>query len=115
MYGYIALEADATTIIGLRFYDHGETPGLGGEIDNPDWQRLWRGKKIYDESGEPLIEVIKGRVAPGSNVRADNQVDGITGATLTGQGVTNLLRYWLGEQGFGPYLQQLREVGGEGI
>ncbi len=53
MYGYIALETDATTIIGLRFYDHGETPGLGGEIDDPEWQRLWRGKKIYDDSGEP--------------------------------------------------------------
>ncbi len=114
MYGYIALEEDATTIIGLRFYDHGETPGLGGKIDNPEWQRLWRGKKIYDDSGEPLIEVIKGRVAPGSDARADYRVDGITGATLTGHGVTNLLRYWLGEQGFGPYLQHLRDNGEEG-
>ncbi len=115
MYGYIALEEDATTIIGLRFYEHEETPGLGGEIDNPEWQQLWRGKRIYNESGEPLIEVTRGQVSTRGDARADHQVDGITGATLTGQGVTNLLRYWLGEQGFGPYLQQLREVREEGL
>jgi Na+-transporting NADH:ubiquinone oxidoreductase subunit C len=113
MYGYIALETDATTIIGLRFYDHGETPGLGGEIDDSEWQRLWRGKKIYGDSGEPLIEVIKGRVALGSNASADHQVDGLTGATLTGHGVPNLLRYGLGEQGCGPYLQHFRDDGEE--
>lgn len=113
LYGYIALEGDGNTIIGLRFYDHAETPGLGGEVDDPQWQRLWRGKRVYGESGEPLIEVIKGRVLPESDAGADHRIDGITGATLTGQGVTNLLRYWLGEQGFGPYLRQLREDGEE--
>jgi Na+-transporting NADH:ubiquinone oxidoreductase subunit C len=109
MYGYIALEDDATTIIGLRFYEHGETPGLGAEIDDPRWQEQWHGKKVYGESADTLIEVIKGQVSSDGNARADYQVDGITGATLTGDGVTNLLRYWLGEQGFGPYLQSLRQ------
>ena len=109
MFGYVALEADANTIVGLRFYQHGETPGLGGEIDNPKWQRLWRGKKIYGESAEPLIEVIKGQARRTGNAREAYQVDGITGATLTGGGVTNLLRYWFGEHGFGPYLQSMRE------
>jgi len=109
MYGYVALEADANTIVGLRFYQHGETPGLGGEIDNPKWQRLWRGKKIYGASAEPLVEVVKGAV-PKTNDGSDAyQVDGITGATLTGRGVTNLLRYWLGPHGFGPFLQTVRE------
>lgn len=111
MYGYIALGADANTVIGLRFYEHGETPGLGGEIDDPDWQAQWRGKKIYGESGEPLIEVVKGQAASGAagKTRAAYQIDGIAGATLTGRGVTNLLRYWLGDQGFGPYLKNIRE------
>ncbi len=108
MYGYVALEADANTIVGLRFYQHGETPGLGGEIDNPKWQKLWRGKKIYGTSAEPLIEVAKGIVARANDGSDAYQVDGITGATLTGHGVTNLLRYWLGAHGFGPFLQKLR-------
>lgn len=107
MYGYVALEADANTIVGLRFYQHGETPGLGGEIDNPKWQKLWRGKKIYGTSAEPLIKVAKGIVARTNDGSDAYQVDGITGATLTGNGVTNLLRYWLGAHGFGPFLQKL--------
>jgi Na+-transporting NADH:ubiquinone oxidoreductase subunit C len=109
MYGYIALEADANTIVGLRFYEHGETPGLGADIDNSQWLDLWRGKKVYGDSAEALIEVIKGRVTAEGNSQVIHQVDGITGATLTGDGVTNLLRYWLGEDGFGPYLQGLRQ------
>jgi Na+-transporting NADH:ubiquinone oxidoreductase subunit C len=109
MHGYVALEEDATTIIGLRFYDHGETPGLGAQIDDDRWLQLWRGKKVYDDGAEMMIEVIKGQVVEKGNTRVVHQVDGISGATLTGQGVTNLLRYWLGEQGFGPFLQDLRE------
>jgi len=115
MYGYVALEADANTIVGLRFYEHGETPGLGAEIENQQWLDLWRGKRVYGDSGEALIEVIKGQVAVEGNSQVDHQVDGITGATLTGDGVTNLLRYWLGEQGFGHYLQGLRQGGEDSI
>lgn len=110
MYGYVALEGDANTIVGLRFYQHGETPGLGAEIDNPRWQALWRGKKVYDDALDLRIEVIKGP-ATRSGDRAAYEVDGISGATLTGQGVTNLLRYWFGEHGFGLYLDKLRERG----
>lgn len=109
MYGYVALEADANTVVGLRFHQHGETPGLGGEIDNPKWQRLWRGKKIFDAGADPLIEVVKGSVPITNDGRDAYQVDGISGATLTGRGVTNLLRYWLGPHGFGPFLQTLRD------
>lgn len=110
MYGYVALENDANTIVGLRFYQHGETPGLGAEIDKPRWQRLWRGKKIYGNSPDPLIEVVKGRTPRGGD-GVVYQVDGITGATLTGRGVTNLLRYWFGDHGFGPFLKNQRESG----
>ena len=107
MYGFIALDKDLKTIKGITFYDHAETPGLGGEIDNPRWKALWDGKLAFDEEGAVAIEVIKGAVVPGS-ARAIHQVDGISGATLTARGVGNLVRYWLGEDGFGPYLATLR-------
>lgn len=108
LYGYIALEADANTIVGLRFYQHGETPGLGAEIGNPRWLSLWPGKRIYDDSATPKIEVVRGPASRRDVDEAAYEVDGISGATLTGRGVTNLLRYWFGEDGFGPYLQKLR-------
>lgn len=108
LYGYVALEPDANSVVGLRFYQQGETPGLGGEIDSSRWLSQWPGKRIYDENGEPVIEVIKGPGAPPGSARAGYQVDGISGATLTGRGVTNLLRYWFGSDGFGPFLERLR-------
>ena len=110
MYGFIALEPDANTVVGLQFYEHEETPGLGDQVDDVQWRALWRGKVVYDELGEPAIEVIRGRVTDGANAR--HQVDGLSGATLTGRGVTKLLRYWLGEHGYRPYLKRMRE--GEG-
>lgn len=107
MVGYIALEADLNTIVGLGFHDHGETPGLGGEIDNPRWKALWSGKQIFAPNGDLAIEVVKGNVNPqGSN--ASHQIDGLAGATLTSKGVSNLVQFWLGEQGFGPFIANLR-------
>ena len=109
MYGFIALEADGNTIAGLTFYEHGETPGLGDQIAHPSWRSLWQGKRLFDEAGDAKIEVVKGRVPAGDPLEA-YRVDGISGATLTGNGVTRLLRYWIGEHGYGPYLRRLREA-----
>jgi Na+-transporting NADH:ubiquinone oxidoreductase subunit C len=111
MYGYLALAPDGQTIRGLRFYEHGETPGLGDQVDKPAWRALWDGKQAYGSDGEPRVAVIKGTVRPGPD--ADYEVDGLAGATLTGRGVTNLLHYWLGPQGFGPYLEQFHPRGVE--
>jgi len=111
LYGFISLDAkDLSTIKGLVFYEHGETPGLGGEVDNPSWKALWDGKQAFDESGRLRIEVIKGQVNP-SRPEAKYQVDGLSGATLTARGVSNMLKYWLGADGFGAYLTQLKEQG----
>lgn len=107
MYGFLSLESDANTIKGLVFYAHGETPGLGGEIDNPNWQALWAGKKLRDENGELLFQVVKGSVDP-SAAGAEYRVDGLSGATLTSQGVSNTIAFWTGENGFGPYLLSLQ-------
>ncbi|UCF63115.1 MAG: Na(+)-translocating NADH-quinone reductase subunit C [bacterium] len=108
MYGFIALDSDLRTIEGFTFYEHGETPGLGGEVDNPNWKRIWKGKKAFGDEGEVKIEVIKGRVDPSSQ-EAMYQVDGLSGSTLTTRGVDNLVKFWLGENGYGPFFDRLRE------
>jgi Na+-transporting NADH:ubiquinone oxidoreductase subunit C len=107
LYGFVALEPDARTIADVTFYSHGETPGLGDFITKPSWRALWRGKRIFDDSGNVAIRVVKGHVSA-NNPRAEFLVDGVSGATLTGNGVTNLMQYWLGEHGYGPYLRKLR-------
>jgi Na+-transporting NADH:ubiquinone oxidoreductase subunit C len=106
LYGFIALESDANTVAGLGFYEHGETPGLGGEVDNPRWKAMWPGKQVYRE-GEVAVGLVKGTVDPASS-NADWQVDGLAGATLTSRGVSNLLHFWLGENGFEPFLTNLQ-------
>ncbi|RLA49395.1 MAG: Na(+)-translocating NADH-quinone reductase subunit C [Gammaproteobacteria bacterium] len=106
LYGFIALESDADTVAGLGFYEHAETPGLGGEVDNPRWKASWPGKKVYRD-GEVAIGLIKGAVDP-ANANASWEIDGLAGATLTARGVTNLVRFWLGENGFEPFLNNLK-------
>lgn len=106
LYGYLALDADGNTIKGITFYEHGETPGLGGEIDNPRWQALWPGRKAYGETGKPVIQVVKGQVGPPSE--DPHKVDGLSGATITSRGVSDLVQFWLGENGYGPYVERLR-------
>ncbi len=107
LYGFLALEKDATTVSGITFYDHKETPGLGGEIDNKKWQASWQGKQIVNAEGSKVLGVIKGAVAINS-ANAAYQIDGLAGATLTSRGVSNLIQFWVGENGFGPYLERLR-------
>jgi Na+-transporting NADH:ubiquinone oxidoreductase subunit C len=105
LYGFIALESDGNTVAGLGFYEHGETPGLGGEVDNPRWKALWPGKEVYRE-GEAALGLIKGSVDSGSS-DAPWQIDGLSGATLTSRGVSNLVQFWLGENGFALFLKNL--------
>lgn len=112
MYGFIALAPDFNTVKNFGFYEHAETPGLGGEVDNPNWKILWVDKKVYNDEGSPVIDVIKGSVSA-EDPMADYKVDGIAGATLTARGVANLVQYWLGEGGFAPYLKRLASEGGE--
>ncbi|HUT09836.1 MAG TPA: Na(+)-translocating NADH-quinone reductase subunit C [Thermoguttaceae bacterium] len=123
LYGFIALDGDMTgtiTIKSLAFYQHGETPGLGGEVDNPRWKVLWVDKKAFDESARgtdkewvPVIEVIKGAVAQ-DDPRRDYKVNGLSGATLTANGVRDLVKFWLGQEGYGPLLRELKRGGDHG-
>jgi Na+-transporting NADH:ubiquinone oxidoreductase subunit C len=106
--GFLALDADTTTIRGITYYSHKETPGLGGEVDNPGWKALWPGRQVYDENWKPAIEVIKGQAGPPA--RDPHNVDGLTGATITSRGVTHMMDFWFGENGFGPYLEKFRQA-----
>lgn len=101
MFAYIALaNDDQHTINGLVYYQHGETPGLGGEVDNPLWRGQFVGKKVFDEKGKYRLHVLKGS---GNNLDAYS-ADGMSGATITTRGVDDMLEYWLGPEAFGPLL-----------
>ncbi|MFK5926874.1 MAG: Na(+)-translocating NADH-quinone reductase subunit C [Desulfuromusa sp.] len=108
LYGYIAIEGDMSTVSGISFYEHGETPGLGGEIENRRWQSGWQGKKIYNQSNEEVL-VVGQKKSQGETI---HQVDGLSGATLTIRGVDDIITFWFGEHGFKPFLTRLRENGG---
>ena len=126
LYGFLSLDADGQTVQSINFYDQAETPGLGGEVVNPNWRALWKGKKVYAETdqpslekgliteadiGEPALSLIKG-VVDNTKPASQYQVDGLAGATLTSTGVTNLVRYWMSNEGFAPYLKKVRTVKG---
>ena len=105
--GYLALDGDLQTISGLGFYDHKETPGLGGEVDNPNWKAKWVGVRLYDDASAPSVAIVKSRSAQGSAAAAF-EVDALSGATFMTRGVENLVNFWAGELGFGPFIQKLR-------
>ena len=110
LHGFMAVKGDLNTVVGMGFYQHAETPGLGGEVDNPNWKAQWPGKVLFDDAGKPIIRIVKGGVDP-SSPDAVHQVDALAGATLTSNGVDRLIQFWLGEQGFGPFLAKLRTQG----
>ena len=104
LYGFMALEGDGNTVAGLGFYEHAETPGLGGEVDNPNWKGQWTGKQVYNGDAVAL------RLVKGGADRSDIYgVDALSGATLTSRGVDNLLKFWMSEAGFKPFLDNLKQ------
>lgn len=106
MYGFLAVESDGKTAAGITFYEHGETPGLGGQVDNLEWKKQWAGKKLYDNNWNVIIEVIHGEVDKSSK-ESIHQVDGLSGASMTTRGVNNLVRFWLSEEGFKSLFRKL--------
>ena len=105
MYAYVAVDGRGERVKGITFYSHAETPGLGAEIENPRWRTSWVGKRLFDDDGQLRFDIAKG--APAAD-GADYHVDALSGATLTTNGVENMVHYWLGEHGFGPFLARLR-------
>lgn len=111
LYGYFALEADAITVRGITFYKHGETPGLGAEIEQDWFQNNYKGKKIWDvRSGQLMpVKVVKGKVANVvSETEAPFYVDGISGATMTSKGVTAMVDKWLNI--YEPFFSKIRKL-----
>ncbi len=106
LYGFLALEGDGRTVRGITFYEHKETPGLGGEVDNPRWKSLWPGKQVYGDDGQVALQLVKGHVEPGTP-GAEHKVDALAGATLTSKGVSNLIRFWLSDAGYRPFLNRI--------
>ena len=104
LYGYISLSSDLNTIEGLEFYEHKETPGLGAEVENEEWKNIWKGKILYNKDGGVELKVVKGA---SSN---KYEVDGLSGATLTSNGVSNMIEYWLGPEAYGPALKIVKET-----
>lgn len=107
VYGFLSLGPDADTVKGMTFYEHKETPGLGAEIANPDWLEIWEGRRAYDDAGNIQLTVIKGQA--GSAADDPYRIDGLAGATITGDAVTRFIQFWLGERGFKPFLDRVRE------
>ncbi|MBL8729610.1 MAG: NADH:ubiquinone reductase (Na(+)-transporting) subunit C [Planctomycetes bacterium] len=106
LYGFLALEADGQHVRGLTFYKHGETPGLGGECENPEWTARWAGKSIVDDAGKLVsITVKKGHVDPSIPREKEHMVDGLSGATITSNGITTFLKHDL--QGYMPLLTKI--------
>ncbi|SOE18236.1 Na+-transporting NADH:ubiquinone oxidoreductase subunit C [Hoeflea halophila] len=102
----MALESDLTTVAALRILEQAETAGLGARIETPEWQASWVGKQVAGTDGTIMIDVVRGGAS------TSFEVDGISGATVTSQGVANMVRYWLGDHGFGPFIERLRAEGG---
>ncbi|GGA71266.1 Na(+)-translocating NADH-quinone reductase subunit C [Neiella marina] len=107
MYAFLAIKPDTNTVQALVYYDQLETPGLGGEVENPSWKNLWVGKKLFDDDWNLAIRVVKGGATPGDI----HGVDGLAGATLTANGVQNTFDFWLSDDAFGPYLAKVRSEG----
>lgn len=118
IYGYLAIKTDGDTVIGISWYDQKETPGLGANISEPEWQSQFPGKQIFQESANgqtnfqtaPLgIIVVKGKVKEvlGDSPKSLSAVDGMAGATLTGNGVTDAYRDVLAA--YRPFLMRLHE------
>ncbi|MBT1444683.1 Na(+)-translocating NADH-quinone reductase subunit C [Shewanella sp. JM162201] len=110
MFAFLALDPDMNTVQSLVYYaftGSGETPGLGGEVQNPKWMSLWHGKKLYDEQGNLAISVTKNPAVAASV----HGVDALSGATLTSNGVQHSLTFWLGKEGFAAFIEKARNGG----
>ena len=111
IYGFLALESDLNTIAALTISEQGETPGIGDVILNPEWQGRWQGRRLYDEQHSLRFRISREVVAADTE-DASYHVDGLAGATVTLNGVMNLMRYWFGPHGYSKFLQNLSETEG---
>ncbi|UHD46472.1 NADH:ubiquinone reductase (Na(+)-transporting) subunit C [Aureimonas altamirensis] len=98
---YLALEGDLSTVAAFTVYEQGETAGLGSRVAERAWQAQWPGKEIFADGSVAFDVVPSGASGP-------YEVDGISGATVTSYAVADMLLFWMGERGFGPFLEILK-------
>ena len=106
VYGFLSLDRDGNTVRGLTFYEQKETPGLRVTLASRKWQALWVGRKAYDEKWAPQLAVIKGQAGPPE--KDPHHIDGLSGATITSNGITRVVQFWLSANGYAPYLKTLK-------
>jgi Na+-transporting NADH:ubiquinone oxidoreductase subunit C len=98
----LAVNGDMQTLAGIAITEQSETPGLGARIEEPLWQQSFVGKQLFDATGSIRFAVARGPS------RTDHEVDGITGATRTSNGITQMIRFWVGPNGYGPLMAAVR-------
>jgi Na+-transporting NADH:ubiquinone oxidoreductase subunit C len=103
MQGFLAVKPDFQTVEGLVFFEQKETPGLGGEVKSPGFLNQWPGKQLYADEGDVQIRVIK-------SADDDHSIDALSGATITSNGVTNAMKYWMGPNGFKNYIDRQKGI-----
>jgi Na+-transporting NADH:ubiquinone oxidoreductase subunit C len=111
IYGYVAVKPDFNTIAGVVVYEHGETPGIGDFLTDPNWSSQWKEKQLFDQKGKFALRTVKG----GAKAGDVHGVDAVSGATMTGRGVQRAMEFWFGVEGFQNFFNQLKasEVQGE--
>lgn len=100
--GFLALDGNLSTAAGITFYEDAETPGLGGEINSPDFQKKWPEKVVLDANNNVVLRVVK-------NASKDTEIDALSGATITSNGVQNAVVYWLGQEAYGKFIASERK------
>ncbi|MBX3531911.1 MAG: NADH:ubiquinone reductase (Na(+)-transporting) subunit C [Rhizobiaceae bacterium] len=98
----LALQGDMRTLAGIAVTEQSETPGLGARIEEPLWQQNFAGKQLFDDSGTYRFSVVRG------SARTEFEVDGITGATRTSNAIGQMVRFWVGQKGYGPLMAAIR-------
>ena len=104
IYGFVAVKSDLNTIENVVFYEHGETPGIGDFLNDPEWTDKFRNKQLYDDKGKVAIKVVKGGAKEGDV----HGIDAISGATMTGRGVQRSIQFWFGNEGFETFFNKLK-------
>ncbi len=108
LYGFLAVDEQGREVVGITYYKDGETPGLGGEVNNPAWQDSWAGKQLFDAQGELVsVTLKKGKVNPDEPAEKAHYVDGLSGATITSNGVTRDMKKVL--EAYQPFFANLRK------
>jgi Na+-transporting NADH:ubiquinone oxidoreductase subunit C len=107
LYGFLSLAPDLNTVTDIIFYEHQETPTLGGKVDRPEWRASWVGRRVFDDSGQVALRLV---ADAGPAEQNPYQVDAVSRASVTTGGVQGMIDFWMGPEGYGPFLSQYRDT-----